>query len=79
MNYYHKIVNDALINVQIPAVAGDITGLVLTNAASISNQGVEVSLNWADKINEKMSYRIGGNITFNQNNVVGLNGGQPDF
>ena len=77
VNYYTKLVGDALINVQIPGVAGDITGRVLTNAASIRNTGVEVSLNWTDKLTPKISYHIGGNVTFNKNEVVGLNGGQP--
>jgi TonB-linked SusC/RagA family outer membrane protein len=77
VNYYNKLVDNALINVQIPGVAGDITGTVLTNAASIKNTGVEVSLNWADKLTNKISYHIGGNVTFNKNEVVGLNGGQP--
>ena len=79
INYYDKKVNDALIFVKIPAVAGDQTGQVLTNAASIQNKGVEISLNWTDKINNNISYHIGGNITLNRNNVIGLNGGQPIF
>jgi TonB-dependent starch-binding outer membrane protein SusC len=81
-SYYTKVVKNALINVQIPSPLGSFNptggqGYVLTNAASVQNRGVELSLNWRDQISHDLSYSIGGNITFNQNKVVGLNGGQP--
>jgi TonB-dependent starch-binding outer membrane protein SusC len=76
VNYYNKKVSNALINVPIPRTVGDIDGVILTNAASIENKGVEVVLNWKDKINDDLSYSVGGNATFNTNKVVALNGGQ---
>ncbi len=75
--FYDKKSCNLLINVKVPSVTGDKDGVVLTNAASIKNKGFETALNWRDKLNESMSYRIGGNITFNKNSVIGLNGGQP--
>lgn len=75
--FYDKKSRNLLINVKVPSVTGDKDGVVLTNAASIKNTGFETALNWRDKLNESMSYRIGGNITFNKNSVIGLNGGQP--
>ena len=77
LGYYNKIARDLLINVKIPAVTGDADGQVLTNAASIQNIGFEGTLKWRGKINEAISYYIGGNITMNNNQVIGLNGGQP--
>ena len=77
VNYYNKKSRDLLINVKVPSVAGDADGVVLTNAASIQNQGLEFTLNWRGKITKDLSYRIGGNATLNQNKVIGLNGGQP--
>ncbi len=44
-------------------------GYVLTNAASIENKGLEITLRWNNKINDNLSYNIGGNISFNKNNV----------
>lgn len=76
VNYYNKKVENALINIPIPRTVGDINGVILTNAASIENEGLEVLLNWREKINDDWSYNIGGNVTFNENNVVALNGGQ---
>ena len=77
INYYNKKASDLLINVKVPSVTGDADGIVLTNAASISNIGWEFSLNWRGNIMEGLTYKIGGNVTFNQNSVIGLNGGQP--
>ena len=77
INYYDKKARDLLINVKVPSVTGDADGVVLTNAASIRNQGLEFTLNWRGKITNDLSYRVGGNATLNKNTVIGLNGGQP--
>ncbi|MRS61357.1 SusC/RagA family TonB-linked outer membrane protein [Larkinella terrae] len=77
IGYYNKKARDLLINVKVPSVTGDADGQVLTNAASIQNQGLEVVLNWRGKITEGISYNVGGNLTLNKNRVIGLNGGQP--
>lgn len=77
IGYYNKKASDLLINVKVPSVSGDGDGVVLTNAASIRNQGLEVMLNWRGTITKELSYRIGGNLTLNKNSVIGLNGGQP--
>lgn len=77
VGFYDKKSRDLLINVKVPSVTGDKDGAVLTNAASIRNTGLEVMLNWREKINSSLSYRIGANATFNKNSVIGLNGGQP--
>ena len=79
VNYYDKTVSNALINVPIPRTIGDADGVILTNAASIRNKGIEVVLNWKDNISENLSYNISGNVTFNKNEVTALNGGQNIF
>jgi TonB-linked SusC/RagA family outer membrane protein len=76
VNYYDKRVANALINVPIPRTVGDIDGVILTNVGTIRNKGLEVMLNWRNRINEDLDYSIGGNVTFNHNEVVSLNGGQ---
>jgi TonB-dependent starch-binding outer membrane protein SusC len=87
MDVYDKMVNNALIFVQVPGTFGSqanpnssITpGDVLTNAATIDNKGLEFSARWHDDINKNLSYFIGGNVSFNRNRVVSLNGGLPYF
>ena len=66
-----------MINVNVPSVVGDADGLVLTNAASIKNTGLEIAANYRSVAKKNFSYSIGGNATFNKNKVIGLNGGQP--
>lgn len=79
VNYYNKKVKNALINVPIPRTVGDIDGVILTNVASIQNSGVEVLLNWNQRVSPVFAYTISGNATFNKNRVVDLNGGQAIF
>jgi TonB-linked SusC/RagA family outer membrane protein len=44
------------------------------SVGEIRNQGLEISLNWDDKINDNFSYFIGGNLTTLKNTVLGLGG-----
>lgn len=76
VDYYNKNTTDALTIVNTPAILGDADNSYITNAASFKNTGFEVSLNWKDNINKDWGYSIGGNITFNKNELTGLNGGQ---
>jgi TonB-linked SusC/RagA family outer membrane protein len=75
LDYYSKKTNNSLIYVGLPGILGDTQ--YLTNAASISNKGVEFSLAWADQIGDDWKYGFSGNIAHNKNLVEGLNGGQP--
>lgn len=77
IDLYQKKTNNALIYVNLPAQIGDFNSQYLTNAANIENKGIELSLNWADKIDKDWSYNVSGNIAFNHNQVTGLSGGQP--
>lgn len=76
VNYYNKKVNNALINIPILGTVGDADALVITNAASIQNKGVEIVMSWNENVSDDFSYTINGNVTFNKNNVISLNGGQ---
>ncbi|HEV2354712.1 MAG TPA: TonB-dependent receptor [Puia sp.] len=84
---YDKKVSNALIYVVVAGTFGSqpstissiAAGDVLTNAATIDNKGLEFSARWHDRINNNFSYNIGGNVSFNRNRVVNLNGGLPIF
>lgn len=76
VNYYDKKVENALINIPIPRTVGDENGVIITNAASIRNRGIEMVLNWKTRVNDNFSYNISANATFNKNQVVALNGGE---
>lgn len=79
IDYYNKRTENALIGINIPGILGDIDSKFTTNAASFENKGIELSINWADKINEDWSYAINVNGAYNQNKIIGLNGGQALF
>ncbi len=46
---------------------GYTTSQLAQNIGKLRNRGIELSLNWHDKINSDFSYSIGGNISYNQN------------
>jgi TonB-linked SusC/RagA family outer membrane protein len=77
LDFYNKQTRDALVLVQLPAILGDPDGTYVTNAATVENRGVELGLNWNDKISANWSYTLNGNIAFNRNQILNLNQGQP--
>jgi TonB-linked SusC/RagA family outer membrane protein len=87
LDIYDKKVSNALIYVYVSGTFGSqanpnssiAPGYVVTNAAGIDNRGLEFSARWHDNINKDLSYFIGGNVSFNRNRVVSLNGGVPFF
>ena len=74
--YYNKLTKNALIPVNIPALLGDPDNQYITNAADISNRGVEAALSWRDNLGSDWTYNFGANATFNKNRIQNLNGGQ---
>lgn len=50
-----------------PSSNGYNTDQLAQNIGRLRNRGVELSLNWHDKISSDFSYSIGGNISYNQN------------
>lgn len=69
-DWYYRLTQNAVINAPLPMGAGNLLG----NNGEILNTGVELSLNWSDKIGKDFSYYIGGNITTLHNEVKDLNG-----
>lgn len=72
IGYYNKLTN-AYIRVPTPPFV-DPNG-ILSRAADVRNSGIELSLNWRNKVNENLNYHFGGNATFNKNNVDAVRGG----
>lgn len=44
------------------------------NAGTVRNSGLELTLNFKDRVNEKFSYNLGYNVTFLKNEVLEMNG-----
>ena len=69
---YKRINEDFLFQLQLPAPAGTLGNTVqppYENIGSISNKGVELSLNWRDGFARDWKYDIGLNMTFNKNKI----------
>ena len=79
LTYYNKRTSDALIPINIPGILGDPDNQLITNAADITNKGVEAALNWRSTIADNFTYNLGVNATFNRNRIANLNGGQALF
>lgn len=79
LTYYQKKTTDALIPVNIPGNLGDPDNQYITNAADISNKGIEAALTWRNQLSTDWSYNFGVNATFNKNRIEKLNGGQALF
>jgi len=74
IDYYHKKATKALYDIGIPSIG--LGNTFLTNAADVLNKGIEISLGWANKINEYTNYSLKGNVTFNKNKVESIGIGQ---
>jgi len=72
LDYYNRITNNVIFNAPIGGGAG--VAELLANNGSVQNQGVELSLNWTEKISKDLSYNIGFNATTIKNKVLALNG-----
>ncbi len=76
VDLYSRKTEDALVRIKIPSILGDPNDEYITNAATFTNKGVELSLDWRDNIGKDWKYNIGGNVAFNKNRINSLNGGQ---
>jgi len=78
IDVYDRKTEDALVRIKTPSILGD--DEYITNAATFTNKGVELGVEWRETINRDWKYNIGGNVAFNKNRIQNLNGGQaiPD-
>jgi TonB-dependent starch-binding outer membrane protein SusC len=72
IDYYRRDTKNAAIPVNIPLIGGS----VLRPVGTIRNSGFEIALTWSDKITDKLTYTIGGNLATLKNEVMDLYG-QP--
>ena len=69
-DYYRKDTKDWLVDAPVLATYG--TGAPTINGGAVRNEGVELSLNWADKVGD-FFYNIGINGSYNKNKVLYIN------
>ena len=74
LDYFIRKTKDMIIDQPVPLYAGKKRPKV--NAGTMENKGVEVSLNWNDKIGD-FSYGLGVNATWIKNEITSLSNGEP--
>ncbi len=75
VDYYRKVTNDILLNLNIPATVGLIAPY--QNAGSVENKGWEFSANYNGRGSSGFRYSVGANLSINENKVLDLKGTGP--
>ncbi len=68
---YDKNTTNTILNVKPYSTSG-ITVATPAHVGEVSNKGYEVALRWDDKINDNLSYWVGGNFSHNKNELTSL-------
>ncbi len=79
LGYYRRMTKSAIFPVPVIGTAGTSGSSYLDNNADILNTGVEITLNWSEKVTERLSYFLGGNFSYNHNEVFRLEPGTLPF
>lgn len=70
-DWYYKKTKDLLVQVPVAATSG--FSNQWKNAGTVRNTGVELALDWQDKIGGDFSYGVNYNVAFNSNKVTEVN------
>nr|WP_294921860.1 SusC/RagA family TonB-linked outer membrane protein [uncultured Flavobacterium sp.] len=68
---YDKNTTNAILYV-LPLSTSGITERTPSHIGEVSNKGYEIALRWDDKINDNLSYWVGGNFSHNKNELASL-------
>ncbi len=78
-DFYHRVTKSAIFPVPVLGTIGTAGTSYLDNNADILNRGIELTMNWNDEISPDLSYSLGGNMSFNHNEVKELAPGTLPF
>jgi len=73
-DWYNKKTKDMLMKVPIPYYYGYESG-PYSNVGSVVNKGIELSIDYKDKLTSKLSYDVGFNISTIKNKVLSIGSG----
>ncbi|WP_369753676.1 SusC/RagA family TonB-linked outer membrane protein [Flavobacterium sp. WC2409] len=78
IDLYDKKTNNVILDTK-PYLTAGVGSTSPAHVGAVSNKGYELSLRWDDKINDNVSYWIGGNFSNNKNELTSLsNPNLPD-
>lgn len=75
LDYFIKNTNDMILDTPVPIYSG--FWKPTTNAGSISNKGIEFTLNYSNKVNDDFSYNLSANFSVIKNEVTSIGGADP--
>ena len=70
LDLYRRVTDNVVFHAPIATGGGVAT--LLANNGKVLNQGIELSLKWADSLSDDFSYNVGVNATINHNEVLSL-------
>jgi len=79
LGYYRRMTRSAIFPVPLIGTAGTSGSSYLDNNADILNTGIELTMNWSNQLGERLSYHVGGNFSYNHNEVFRLEPGTLPF
>lgn len=79
LGLYRRMTRSAIFPVPVIGTAGTSGNSYLDNNADILNMGAELSASWNNAVTDRFSYNVGGNISFNHNEVYRLEPGTLPF
>ena len=71
-DFYYRVTDNVVF--AAPVASGGGTTELLANNGKVLNSGVELTVGWADKINDKLAWHVNLNATTIYNEVLALNG-----
>ena len=71
-DYYYRRTDNVVF--YVPVATGGGVAELLNNNGAVRNSGIELGLNWTDRVNSDFSYNIGLNLTTVSNKVLSLQG-----
>lgn len=78
LDYFERKTSDIIVQLPIPLILGGLKA-PYENIGKMTNKGVEVNINWQDKIGNDLTYNLGANLTYVKNKVTKFKGGKsPD-
>jgi len=73
MDWYRKMTTNAIFSTTALGSSGIDPSGVWGNYADILNTGIELGAGWQDKVNDKFSYSLNANFTYNKNKMDHIN------
>ena len=71
-DYYYRDTKDLLNKIPVPA-GSNLTNEIITNVGSMTNKGIEFSINTKPIVSKDWNWDLGFNVTYNENKITKLN------